>query len=59
MGEGLPRNVVTSAREIKAPKGFNFKSQSFFSDPNYQSLAMDVLVMGIVGKNELHKEAVK
>lgn len=58
MGEGLPRNVITSAREIK---GFNFKSQSFFSvsDPNYQSLGMDILVMGIVGKNELHKEAVK
>lgn len=56
MGEGLPRNVVTSAGEIKASKDFSFESQSLFSafDLNYQSLGMDVLVIGIAGKNELH-----
>lgn len=37
MGEGLRRNVVTTAGEIKASKGFSFKSQFLFSasDPNH------------------------
>lgn len=30
MDEGLPRNVVRNAGEIKASKGFSFRSQSLF-----------------------------
>lgn len=55
MDEGLSHNVVTSAGGIKACKGFGFKSlpPSLFpaSDPNYRSLRMDVLVMGIAEEN--------